>query len=53
LGRRPDDHRYTTDYGVFLRNCLASWCAKKQSVVSRSSTKAEYRALAMTIAEVY
>jgi len=53
LGRRPDDRRYTTDYGVFLRNCLVSCCAKKQSVVSRSSTKAEYRALAMTIAEVY
>ena len=33
--------------------CLVSWCAKKQNVVSRSSSEAEYRALAMVVAELY
>jgi hypothetical protein len=30
-----------------------SWCAKKQLVVARSSTEAEYQAMAITTAEVY
>ena len=33
--------------------CLVSWCAKKHNVVSRSSSEAEYRALAMVVAELY
>jgi hypothetical protein len=38
---------------VFLGNCLISWSAKKQVVVSCSSTKAEYRSMAIATVELY
>jgi hypothetical protein len=37
---------------VFLRPDLISWCAKKQKIVSQSSTEAEYKALADATAEI-
>ncbi|GJV03116.1 uncharacterized mitochondrial protein-like protein [Tanacetum coccineum] len=44
--------RSVTGYGVFLGSSLISWQSKKQNVVSRSSTKAEYRALANSTYEI-
>jgi hypothetical protein len=49
----PDDKRSTTGYAIFLGPCLVSWSAKKQPVVSKSSTEAEYRSMAFATAELY
>jgi hypothetical protein len=46
------DHRFTTGYCFLLGFSLISWCSKKQFVITRSSTKAEYRALANATSEL-
>jgi hypothetical protein len=48
----PTDRRSTTGYCFLLGTSRISWRTKKQTVVVRSSTEAEYRALADTTAEL-
>ena len=46
------DRRSTSGYCVYPGGNLVSWGSKKQTVVARSSAKAEFRAMALSLCEV-
>ena len=51
-GGNLDSRRSTVGYCTFLGSNLITWRSKKQTVVSRSSTEAEFRAMALGIREL-
>lgn len=48
----PDDRRSTCGYCIYIGKNLISWCSKKQTTISRSSTETEYKSVANAIAEL-
>ena len=47
-----DDYISTMGHIIFLGRTPITWCSKKQKSLARSSTEAEYRAVASTTAEI-
>ena len=51
-GGNTDDRTSTSAYLIYLGGNPISWLSRKQRTVARSSTEAEYRAVATTTAEI-
>ncbi|PHT80795.1 hypothetical protein T459_13810 [Capsicum annuum] len=51
-GGSLDDRKSTTGFAIYLRFHLIFWASRKQKVVSRLSTRSEYRALACSTSEL-
>ncbi|GJY08284.1 gag/pol polyprotein [Tanacetum coccineum] len=52
LAKDSDDRRSMGGFAIYLGSNLIPWTARKQRMVSRSSTEAEYKALADTVVEL-
>lgn len=47
-----NDRRSTSGFCIYLGENLVSWTAKKQPIVARSTTEAEYRSLALVVMKI-
>ncbi|XP_020672371.1 uncharacterized protein LOC110092247 [Dendrobium catenatum] len=47
-----NDRKSISGFCTYMGDTLVSWCVKKQATVAKSSTEAEYRALASTTSDV-